>query len=69
MSSNKMKVRHHKLSPDDVDEIRRRLDMEVNPSRIARDFGVSYSQIRNIRLGKAWSPEVMTYVRNRTATN
>jgi len=62
-----MRVPHSKLTPDQVDEIRRRLDMEVNPSRIARDFGVSYCQIRNIKLGRAWSPEVMAFVRNKQA--
>lgn len=43
-----------KLTSDKVDEIRRQLTQGSTQTKIARRFGISQSQVSNIKIGRQW---------------
>ena len=47
--------RHSKLTSDDVEAIRSRLEFGATKEALAREFGVSATQVRHIASGKQWN--------------
>lgn len=45
----------HKVTAEQVREIRRRLAEGERPSRLAKEFGLSQGYVSNIKAGRTWA--------------